>query len=47
MARYSKGIAALLGAAVTLTGIEMDQQALAQVAALVSAALVYLVPNRA
>lgn len=46
MSRYSKFLAALLGAIATIAGIEMDEAALSQGAALVSAVLVYALPNR-
>lgn len=47
MTRYSKFIAAVLGAAAAVVGIEMDEDAIAQGATLISAALVYWLPNRA
>lgn len=46
MARYNKGILAVITAACTIAGIQIDAEAAAQLAALIGAILVILIPNK-
>jgi len=47
MQRYNKLLVAVIGAVATFFGLEIGEEAVAQISAAVTALLVWAVPNRA
>lgn len=45
MTRYNKALVAVLGAVAAITGVEIDEGLMVQIAAGITAILVYLIPN--